>query len=288
MTPAASAKPYSPFLWIAYSQDPLLALSQALLSQQADKLPNLSAIVIILNEPQAARSLRRCLLDQAQLLGYPALLAPRIESLADFVSSRANAGRDKRFCDNTTRELILIEALQQHPLILGKSNPWVLAEHLLSLFDELTLNQQHLPEKLEDFTVWLQQRYQVSDQTPTGLSREAELIHTLWLAWHAELEQRQYVDRAIAYTQALQQELDLRDIESITGQNQYRRGLRKSASIAASARHPRTRQCRPARHDRLGTLHHQCQCYAGALAGVHRRRLCLCAITGSVGLGVHF
>ena len=215
MTPAASTKPYSPFLWIAYSQDPLLALSQALLSQQADKLPNLNAIVIILNEPQAARRLRRCLLEQAQLLGYPALLAPRIESLADFVSSRANVGGDKRFCDNTTRELILIEALQQHPLILGKSNPWVLAEHLLSLFDELTLNQQHLPEKLEDFTLWLQQRYQVSNQTLSGLSREAELIHTLWLAWHAELEQRQYVDRAIAYTQALQQELDLSNIESI-------------------------------------------------------------------------
>ena len=59
----------------------MLALAQHLLSQHADKLPNLSSIVILLNEPQAARGLRRCLLDQAQQKGYAALLAPRIESL---------------------------------------------------------------------------------------------------------------------------------------------------------------------------------------------------------------
>lgn len=215
MTPSAATTSHTPFLWITYAQEPLAQLAKSLLQQQAAKLPNLSDIVVLLNEPQAARRLRRCLLEQAQALGFPALLAPRIESLADFVSSRALVRHDKQFCDSTTRELILIEALQQHPAILGKSSPWVLAEHLLSLFDELTLNQQHLPTKLADFTVWLQQRYQVSGQSLSGLSREAELIHTLWLAWHTELEQRQYVDKAIAYTQALQQELDLRDVDTL-------------------------------------------------------------------------
>ena len=192
-----------------------MCLADTILSRHAEQLPNLSTVVVLLNEPQAVRSLRRCLLDQAQALGYPALLAPRIETLADFVTARADVQQDKYFCDDSTRELILIEALQKHPLILGKSNPWVLAEHLLSLFDELTVNQQHLPEKLEDFTQWLQQHYQVNEQTLSGLSREAELIHTLWLAWHTELEQRQSIDKAIAYTQALQQDLDLSGIDAI-------------------------------------------------------------------------
>ncbi len=192
-----------------------MALAQHLLSQHAEKLPNLSSIVILLNEPQAARGLRRCLLDQARQQGYAALLAPKIERLDEFVSARANLEQSRHFIDSTSRELILIEALQQHPAILGNANPWVLAEHLLSLFDELTLNQQDLPAKLEDFTAWLQQRYQINGPSLSGQSREAALIHTLWLAWHTELEQRQSIDKTIAYTQALQQRLDLRDIEMI-------------------------------------------------------------------------
>lgn len=213
--PPSATIPHSQYLWIPYSQDPVQALAKTLLKEHTDKLPNLNSIVILLTEPQAARHLRHCLLEQAQALGFPALLAPKISTLADFVSTQADVGHDKHFCNDTTRELILIEALQQHPLILGSSNPWVLAEHLLRLFDELTLNQQHLPEKLEDFTRWLQQYYQVNEQILSGLSREAELIHTLWLAWHTELEQRQSIDKAMAYTQALQQDLDLCGIDAI-------------------------------------------------------------------------
>lgn len=191
------------------------SLAQRLLEQHADQLPNLSNIVIILHEPQAARSLRHCLLDQAGKKGYPALLAPRVESLFEFVSTHTHLDTERQFCDNTSRELILIEALQQHPLILGNANPWVLAEHLLVLFDELTLNQQQLPEDLDDFDRWLQQRYQISGLSLSGQSREAALVHTLWLAWHTELEQRQMLDQTIATTQALQQSLDLNQVERI-------------------------------------------------------------------------
>jgi len=215
MTPSATTSPHTPFLWIPYSQEPLAYLADTILSRHEDQLPNLSNIVILLNEPLAIRGLRRSLLHQAQALGYPALLAPRIETLTDFLSSQTDIGSEQNFCDDTTRELILIEALQQHPLILGKSNPWVLTEHLLGLFDELTLNQQHLPDKLEDFTQWLQQHYQVNEESLSGLSREAELIHTLWLAWHTELEQRQSVDKALSYTQALQQDLEPGEFNAI-------------------------------------------------------------------------
>lgn len=214
MIPAASAQP-SPFLWIPYSQNPMQALSNILLDQHGDKLPNLSSIVILLHEPQAARSLRACLLDQARARNFPALLAPTIETLADFVAARSHIDADKSFCDHACRELILIEALQQYSGILGNSNPWVLAEHLLSLFDELTLSQQHLPETLQDFTNWLQRNYRIEGQFISAQSREAELIHTLWLAWHAELEQRQYLDKTIAYTQDLKADLELDQLDAV-------------------------------------------------------------------------
>ncbi|MFO7602929.1 MAG: PD-(D/E)XK nuclease family protein [Gammaproteobacteria bacterium] len=215
MSQQATATSPAAFLHLSYGQDPLQALSTSLLQRHAQQLPDLSRLVILLDEPQAARGLRHNLLEQATALGHPALLAPRIEGLASFVSRRAPLDPRRRFCNDTSRELILIEALQQHPLILGKSNPWVLAEHLLNLFDELSLNLQDLPADLEEFSAWLQQRYAISGPSLSGQSREATLIHTLWLAWHTELEQRQLIDRTLAYTQALQQDLALEDIDTL-------------------------------------------------------------------------
>ena len=47
---------------VPYSQDPLQILAERLLADHQADLPNLSAITVILAEPQAAPLLRACLL----------------------------------------------------------------------------------------------------------------------------------------------------------------------------------------------------------------------------------
>ena len=92
------------------------------------------------------------------------------------------------------RELILIEALRQHPQLYGEGNLWALADSLLGLFDELSRNRIELPQQADEFLHRLARGYGLDGLHP-ALQREAELVHTLWHAWHSELHERGLLDR---------------------------------------------------------------------------------------------
>ncbi|MDH3947492.1 MAG: PD-(D/E)XK nuclease family protein [Gammaproteobacteria bacterium] len=191
---------------IPYGQDPLPILAKRLLTDHQHNLPNLSDVTVILAEPQAAPLLRDYLLRLSADKGYPALLGPRILTLRDWV--RSFFPTDIRVCDPHTQLLILVEALSQHPALLKSANPWALATDLVSLFDELTLNHIDLPVDLEDFTQQLQTAYGLHNSEISALGQEARLVHTLWHAWHEQLQADGLMDSQAAYLLALTQSLE--------------------------------------------------------------------------------
>lgn len=194
-------KPSPPIITLDYHEVVLERLAEDILQAQAERLPSLEQVVVLLPEPLAAAELRRLLLHKARAMGHEALLGPTISDLRPWLSHQAPAAQ--AVLAEPARELILVEALREHPTLFGHGNVWSLADSLLRLFDELTLNQVTLPESLAEFRARLAQGYGTGAAEQAALHREAHLIHTLWRAWHVQLEARDQLDRPSAYLQAL-------------------------------------------------------------------------------------
>lgn len=187
-------------LLVPYADDPLSVLAKRLLDDHRDALPRLDQVTVLLPEIEAAPRLRSLLLEYATALDHTAVLGPRILTwqawLNTFSIDCGEQASDHR------RELILVEALRKYPHLFGQGNLWALADSLIVLFDELTLNQVGLPQDLEDFTRRVGMAYGLAESGHQALDREARLVHTLWHAWHEELHDRQLIDR---HTRALLQ-----------------------------------------------------------------------------------
>lgn len=177
---------------VPYDADPLAILAERLLRDHIDTLPRLDQTVILLPDIEAAPRLRRVLLEQASKLGHSALLGPTITTWRTWLNTQV--GENTEVVSNHRRELILVEALREHPALFGEGNVWALADSLITLFDELTLNRIGLPPDLESFSRLVGQGYGLENHTLDGLEREARLVHTLWHAWHRELRDRQLID----------------------------------------------------------------------------------------------
>ena len=142
-----------------------------------------------------APAVRRALLKNSQ--HYSALLGPEIVSLQAWVN-QSNTG-EHTVPGALARELMFVEAIREHTRLFGDEDPWRLSESLLALFDELTLNHIELPDNQQAFLDYLREAYGLSDISPDGLSREAQIIHTLWHAWHEQLDAEQQLEPAAAY-----------------------------------------------------------------------------------------
>lgn len=189
-----TATPHNPatLQLLDWADDPLEALAETLLQQQLASLPRLEHVSVLLPETGGAPRLRQILLDKAAALGHPALLGPQI---LDWRSWLNRFGHDlPATASDYRRELILLEALRRHAHLFGAGNLWALADSLLQLFDELTLNQVGLPDDLKEFNRRLAAGYGLP-QPSEALEREAQLVHTLWHAWHQELHDRKLIDR---------------------------------------------------------------------------------------------
>ena len=182
---------------VPYGADPFSAVADHILAHHGADLPDLSRIIIVLPQLQAAPRLRAQLLEQAARRGHQALLGPRIHTLRDWVEQFALDGPPA--CNEHARLLMLVEALLEHPKLYGAGNPWQLCDSLLELFDALTLSRAPLPERLDQFTQQLHAAYGACGPIPEPLGREARLVHTLWQAWHAQLDAERRIDRNAAY-----------------------------------------------------------------------------------------
>lgn len=184
-------------IWVPYADDPLRVLAQRICATHRQRLPDLTALVILLPELTAAARLRRELLRAAAACDCHALLGPVITTPHLWVAQCSVL--QSPVISGYARELLLTEALVRYPYLYGKARPWHLTESLLHLFDELTLHQCDLPQDVETFHARLAQAYGVRAEAPQALSREATLVHTLWYAWHEQLRSTHSVDAQSAY-----------------------------------------------------------------------------------------
>ena len=159
----------------------------------ADAAPDLRAHSIIL--PNGA-PFGRLLPALHRAVNATALLPPFIGPLERFL---APYWPSEPSLSAAQRELLLFDALRQHPHLYSHGSPWPLATELLALFDELTLNDTS-PDDTEAFAAM--------DATATNararaLGVEARLLADLFRAWQALLAQRRVLDPAAAMRLAL-------------------------------------------------------------------------------------
>lgn len=168
-----------------------------ILEHHAQRLPDLSNITVLLNNNDAVNSFRSALLRKANAMGCQALLGPQVTSLHAWLNEQVFI--EPATASNHTRELLLVEALQQHDHIYGHGSPWMLAESLMELFNELTQCQVNLPTSLNDFKENLAAAYGSTDKVSNSLGREALLVHTLWYAMHQQLNELNMIDQFGAF-----------------------------------------------------------------------------------------
>src|SRR5581483_3696502 len=154
-------------------------------------LPDLSRLTVLLPAAGAAPALRRQLGIQA---GAP-LLGPRLLTLQQFAAERGGGPLPVPAAEC---RLILVEALRKYRGLFPGQNPWQLAEALYALFEELSLNAVELPREEEAFAGQLARAY--GARPLSALSREAQIVHTLWRAF---LEETQNRSPAAAYAASL-------------------------------------------------------------------------------------
>jgi ATP-dependent helicase/nuclease subunit B len=175
---------------VPYHQDPFALLAQLIEQHHADAG---QAVVLMPEVFPAAR------LEQYLHTHSPnASRATPIATLRGWIE-QSTAPLDETLISARARQLMLVEQLMAHPGLFGEDNPWSLADSLLRLFDELTLHHVVLADKLSDFTSRLVHAYGIAGTAPSGLSREARLVHTLWQSWHEELSSDRKVDVHCAY-----------------------------------------------------------------------------------------
>lgn len=179
--------------------DLLAHAAQHLVAHSKD-LPDLGDTVVLLPGLQFAARLRRQLLDAVQHR-HGALLGPVISTPDHWLSEQHPL--EQHIPGRARRELMLVEVIQQHPGIFKGANAWQISSSLITLFDELTLNRVHIPDDLAVFTARLQQAYGVTDRLPEPLGMEASLVHRLWQAWQAQLNDDRQLDPGVACLQRL-------------------------------------------------------------------------------------
>ena len=196
-----------PVTLVPYGEDIVTAAAGAILAHGRAQLPHLSEVVVLVPDLQQSVRMRHALAEAARAAGHHALLGPRIESFTSFLAGLPIAAPAVLPADS--RELVLVDALRRHADLFGDADLWSLARGLLQLFDELNLQQKQLPRDLDQFRQLLQRAYGVGHAVPAHLSREAEMVHTLWRAWHQQLEADRTVDRNTWYLGALAKSLDV-------------------------------------------------------------------------------
>jgi ATP-dependent helicase/nuclease subunit B len=176
--------------------DDLLAAAARHIVAQAATLPDLTGCVVLLPELLFATDLRHHLLDAARSAGHTALLGPGISTPEQWLAEQDTQA--KQVPGRARRELLLVEAIRQHPGVFGDQDPWTLADSLISLFDELTLHRVPIDAGLDDFRRRLQAAYGLAGKPPEPFDREARIVQRLWQAWHVQLQAEGLLDPGAA------------------------------------------------------------------------------------------
>lgn len=174
----------------------------SLLETFGSSLPDLQAIAVFLPENSLGIDFRQQLLGKLPR-NKKAVLPPWTGTLRDWVH-QCTLADDTRYTtiSNHTRQIMLIDALEQYPALFKKENKWQVALALLKLFDEINLTQTSILESPEDWLRCVQQAYKINSPH-AQLQQEATIIHTLWHAWNTQLLENNMLDASSAYVNQL-------------------------------------------------------------------------------------
>lgn len=177
----------------------------SLLEQFKTSLPQLNAVIIFLPNSSAAQDFRRQLLKQAKKSGYDAIIPPWIGTIKEWINaSIVLPNTSLTIISEQARRLLFVEALKQHPKFFKEENKWQVSISLLKLFDDLNLHHATVSNSSTEWLNTVQNAYNI-EQINSQLQQEAELIHTLWHAWHQQLQANNLVDDSSAYVLRLQE-----------------------------------------------------------------------------------
>lgn len=192
-------------LLIPFSRNPLAVAATRILDHYQYSLPDLGNCRVLVPDTQCAPQLRAELLRQADARGFTALLGPTIERLDTWLTRFP--GGSARVLSRPAQELVLAAALHGASPLYTDTDPWLLADQLLTLFDELTRYHVAMPDRVEDFCDRLRQSYGADALSPS-LQQEAFMLHTLWHAWRQQLAAEHCTDSASAYLAQLEVSLE--------------------------------------------------------------------------------
>lgn len=193
--------PLSADIRIAPGENLIVRGVEQLLQNHAEQLPDLSHIVVLLPGPSACPEFRQELLHQLKQRNHHSVIPPTTDTLQHWVEHHYPA-RGQRLSEHS-RRLLFVEALEQHSQLFREENKWQVTTALLKLFDELNLQQIQLDTTIDDWEKTVQLSYGLHT-SHLHLHQEAALVHTLWHAWHQQLEANQQCDASLAYVQSLQ------------------------------------------------------------------------------------
>ncbi|TXH05331.1 MAG: PD-(D/E)XK nuclease family protein [Nevskiaceae bacterium] len=184
-----------PLVLLPPQLDPLDWAVRSLLQAHRTQLPDLASVTLILPGPAQAQRLRRLL---AQHTGR-VLLGPEITTLSGF----AARGRSGGTLPALECELLLANALRQHPGARRGYDAWTLAESLFRLFEELSANTPDLAFDEARFLARIERGY--GARALAQATQEARFVHTLWQAYLRDTGNR---SPAVAEAQALRAAFD--------------------------------------------------------------------------------
>ena len=193
---------------VPFSQDLLAVAAEQILEHHHATLPDLTCCRVLVPDTQCAPQLRAELLKRARKRGFQALLGPAVETLDTWLERFPCDGL--RVLGRPAQELVLAEALREARPVYADTDPWLLADQLLNLFEELTRHLVTVPERLDDFSDTLRQGYATRKPSPS-LQQEAWILHTLWHAWHRQMQAERCIDSAAASLARLRNSLDQAD-----------------------------------------------------------------------------
>jgi len=191
-----------PTIEVPIQQNILQYTAEFLLKEYGSQAPDFSNCFVLLPQSQIAQQFNAalCYSLPSQL---NAIIPPWSGTLKAWAKQFASSQHsDYLVIGEHARQLLFIEALQQHPDLFKEENQWQVTQVLLNFFDELSLNQKDLFTSTDKWQQQLQQAYGIEDQHEHMLY-ESRLVYTLWHAWQQQLSENQLYDETSDYLSRL-------------------------------------------------------------------------------------
>lgn len=177
--------------------------------------PDFSNVYVLLPHAQVAPHFNKALLQHTRNNAFStdtsAIIPPWTGTLKTWAKQfAANSHPENQIIGEYARQLLFIEAIQQHPALFKEENKWQITQALLNLFEELSLNQKNIFTSAEAWQEQLQKAYGIEHQHQ-HLLYESNLVYTLWHAWQQQLEENNLYDDIGDYISRLNNTSDVID-----------------------------------------------------------------------------